>query len=565
MGCQCCVCIVKLCAQDLDQIGKGKPFTISGGASLNQVFYTSFGHDQRRDPYSYVASANLALSLYGWTVPLSFTFSNQGGYFQQPFNQYSAHPSYKAIHTHIGYVSASYSPYTVSGHNFLGAAVDYEPEGKIKCSALYGRFLKAVKYDSASANIPAYERMGYGAKVQFMHENNSVQVTLFHAEDKNENLLLPDTLTVNPQENLVLSLGASTILFSKFLLRGEVASSAISSDKNAPAESRDDFFSRWSPLYTTRVTTSFYNAWKANLDYQQQAFTIGLGYERVEPNYKTFGAYYFNNDLENITINASTALADGKLSVASSLGVQHDNLDKTKVSTLRRSVGSININFSPSEKLGFTGSYSSFQTFTNIQPQFQQLDQLSPYRNIDTLNFTQISHSGSLSANCALRSDDSKKQSINIIASVQAAADRQSDVVQNSGTVFYNVNGTYSVSGQSGTTFAVSFNGSLNRSEATESLIIGPMISISRAFFEKKLKANFSTNYLKTTDKETSSTIVTSRLGGSVKLVKRSNLNMNLSALHRQMQSKDNFFELTAMIGYSYSLGLIHKNEKRTL
>ena len=147
-------CVLLLCsagslaAQNLESIGKSKPLTISGGVALSQVFYGASGIPSRRDPYSYFASGNVIFSLYGWNVPVSFSVSNQSSTFQQPFNQYSVHPTYKWVTAHIGYTSTSYSPYSVNGHIFLGAAVDLAPEGKWKLSALYGRFLRAVDLDT---------------------------------------------------------------------------------------------------------------------------------------------------------------------------------------------------------------------------------------------------------------------------------------------------------------------------------------------------------------------------------------------------------------------------------
>src|SRR5690349_18511951 len=91
--------------QNLESIGKEKPLSINGGVSLNQVFYGASGIESRRDPYSYFASGNINFSLYGWSVPVSFSFSNQNSSFQQPFNQYSIHPTYKCVTGHLGYNS----------------------------------------------------------------------------------------------------------------------------------------------------------------------------------------------------------------------------------------------------------------------------------------------------------------------------------------------------------------------------------------------------------------------------------------------------------------------------
>ncbi len=90
-------------AQNLEQIGKKNPLTISGGLSVNQIGYAVSGIESRRDPYSFYASGNVNFNLYGWSVPLTFTYSNQQGSFQQPFNQFGLHPTYKWITGHFGY------------------------------------------------------------------------------------------------------------------------------------------------------------------------------------------------------------------------------------------------------------------------------------------------------------------------------------------------------------------------------------------------------------------------------------------------------------------------------
>jgi hypothetical protein len=65
--------------------------------------------------------------------------------------------------------------------------------------------------------------------------------------------------------------------------------------------------------------------------------------------------------------------------VAVSAGTQRDNLDKSKISTMRRMVGSINVNYMPSQKLNLSTSYSTFQSYTNIRSQFVDINQLTQY------------------------------------------------------------------------------------------------------------------------------------------------------------------------------------------
>lgn len=140
-----------LFSQNLESIGKENPLTVSGGVSINQIFYGNNGLDSRRDPYSFFASGNINMDLYGWSVPLSFAYSNQQVSFQQPFNQYSINPTYKWFTGHLGFSSMNFSPYTLGGHTFLGVGAEARP-GKWQVSAMYGRLLAPVQADSLSDN-----------------------------------------------------------------------------------------------------------------------------------------------------------------------------------------------------------------------------------------------------------------------------------------------------------------------------------------------------------------------------------------------------------------------------
>jgi hypothetical protein len=194
--------------QNLQTIGKSKPLSVTGGVSLNQIGYAVSGIESRRDPYTYYASGNINFSLYGWSVPLSFGYSNHRSTFQQPFNQYSVHPTYKWVTAHAGYTSMSFSPYTVSGHIFFGGGVDLAPEGKWKFSGLYGRFLKAVKPDTSNTSkIPAFKRIGHGFKASYIADGNIVDLIMFHAKDELNSIeSLPDSIGISPQEMAAMEL-----------------------------------------------------------------------------------------------------------------------------------------------------------------------------------------------------------------------------------------------------------------------------------------------------------------------------------------------------------------------
>jgi hypothetical protein len=547
-------------AQNLESIGKEKPVSVSGGVSLNQIFYTANGTTLRRDPYSYFASGNINFSLYGWSIPLSFSYSNQNRTFTQPFNQYSIHPTYKWVTAHAGYTSMSFSPYTVNGHIFLGGGVDLAPEGKWKFSALYGRFLKAVEPDSSNTNkIPSFKRTGYGFKTGYDDGKHAVDLILFHASDDEQSVaFMPDSLNLFPEENLVVSLGARKVILEHFVLKGEFATSAITRDIRALEVVNDHLLAQVPVVYESRSSSAFYNAAKASFDYQSTYYTLGVGYERIDPQYRTLGAYYFNNDLENITVNGSTSILEGKLNVAASAGSQRDNLDKSKMSTMRRGVGSLNVNYVASDRLNLSANYSTFQTFTNIRSQFLDINQLTPYDNLDTLNFTQLTKNASMNASYQFGASQESKQNISLNLNYQGAAEQQGNESQNAGMQFYNVNAAYAVNlapRQMIVTF--SMNATLNEGNGFSMRTLGPVAAINKTYFDKKLRTTFSLSYNDSfSNNASTSKILNCRLGGNVKIYKKHNLNLSTVWLQRnsnQESGSKSFQEFTGTLGYSYS------------
>ena len=550
-----------LSAQNLESVGKEKALTVSGGLSLNQIVYAASGIDSRRAPYSYYASGNITFSLYGWSVPLSFALSNQSVSYQQPFNQYGIHPTYKWITGHIGYSSMTFSPYTLNGHVFKGVGIDLAPGDKFRFSAMYGRLLRAVQPDSLSENSSAasFKRMGYGFKAHYGDSKYFGEVSMFRAKDDSTSIdYIPEDEGVLPQENLVVSIGGGVTFFQKLLLKAELASSALTRDIRAPESDTEGFHGSFGNVFTARMSTSYYKAFKANLSYMGHGFSVGTGYERIDPEYRTLGAYYFNSDLENITVNGATALAGGRVNVAANVGTQRDNLDGSKISTMRRWVSSISVGFVPNEKLNISTSYSNFQTYTNIRSQFVDVNQLTPYDNLDTLNFTQITQNLNANANYQLGSDKQKRQSLSTNISIMKAADRQNDVEQNTGSMFYNLNSSYSLNlVPKNFTISLALNYSSNKALSSSSSTLGPTLAASKGLFDKKMRMSGSVSMNNTFTEGTMRNRVMSLRGNvSYSLKQKHNFNLSLVTLNRMAKQETgttDFTEFTGTLGYSYS------------
>jgi len=555
--------VFQLNGQDLSQIGKGEAIKVNGGLSVSQLFNTSFGGDQRRDPYNYYLNGNLNFSIYGLSIPLTFNFSNQQFGFQQPFNQYGVSPTYKWITLHAGYTSMSFSPYTLSGHLFLGGGVELRPDGPWSVSAMAGRLQKPIPADTAVGSEPMYQRFGYGTNVGYNGEGYQLNLILFKSKDDPTSIdFIPEDSKVLPEENMVLGLNGSTTLFSRVSLSFEYAQSALSRNLESEVSEREVFapFPSSNGLFTHRLSTSYYHAFKSNLNYGGNGYTIGLGYERVDPEYKTHGAYYFNSDLENITVNGATQLFNNKVSISSNIGLQRDNLENQKVNQMTRWVGAVNLNYTASDKLNLSTSYSNFQTYTNIRSQFEDINNTNPLvQPTDTLNFTQISQNINFNTNYILKATEEKSASLTASLSAQQTTDEQGGEEQNSGSIFYNGNlGYVNQWIPLGLNLSASMNASLQEAADRQNLTIGPVFSASKSLLEKQLRLSLSSAINNSySNSELQNTIFNCRLSATYSLKEKHNFSftnafINRKTIGNELSERTIRAEYNGTLTYSY-------------
>ena len=545
-------------AQDFTNFKKNKWVGISGGITANSVFYEGASN---RDPFTYFVNSNLNINIKGvYNIPLSFSYSNQEFETNRPisFNRLSIHPSYKWVATHIGDVSVSFSPYTLSGHQFTGIGVDLTPPDKpFKISAMYGRLLKESEFSLEDENsLPVYNRTGFGVKAAYQFKKFDLALIAFKASDDPQSInnSFPIELGISPKANIVGSLEVNTTILQKATVHVEFASSVITEDVNADGKSVDQ-----SPLNVfvkNNATTTSYKAFNVSLNYPVAQGSVGVGYERIDPNYRTLGAYFFNNDFENITANASQSIFDGKVNITANVGIQKDDLDNKKASQFQRIVNSYNINYSPNAKLNLGASYSNFRSFTNIKNQFDEINQLSLSDNIDTLDFQQVSQSANLDMGYVLKKTKEVSKNINVNVSTQLSENSQNgDSAAGGASSFYNVSSGYNVNypnknlGITGT-----LNASLNLFDAEESITIGPSVNLNKQLFDKKVRTSVALSYNQNrVNNEKQNEVVNMRLNGGYVYNKVHNLSVNVLTQYRTSQLASSATDFTVTFAYSYS------------
>lgn len=541
---------------NFDQLDKEKWFRYNGGISANSVFYD--GTANRQD-LTYFVTGNLNFNIAGlYNIPLSFTYSNQDFNFPSPFNfnRLSLHPSYKWVTAHIGDVSMTFSPYTLSGHQFTGAGIELNPEGKFQISAMYGRLLRATEYDAtAQGGITAYKRMGYGVKTAYEFEFMKLGVILFKASDDENSIenTFPVELNLSPKDNAVLSFESDFRVFDKANFHIEYAISGVTENTLLTEDQSEKGLLAF--LLKENASTNYYNALNANFDYPAGNGSLGVGYERIEPDYKTLGAYFFNNDLENITANATQTLFNNKLSLSVNAGLQRDNLNKEKSTEQKRIVSAVNANLTASEKLNLNASYSNFQSFTNIRDQFDYINQVGNFDNIDTLNYRQISQNANLAVNYILKKTEQKQHSTNLNLVYQNSNNQQEgETIEGGENTFYNGTAAYTLGyPQSDLSISLAANTSYNTTGMDKSLTLGPTLVVAKHFFDKQLRTNISSSYNTSySNGEQQNSVYNLRLGSNYLWLEKHNFSLNFLLLFRESNTNSNR-DLTLTFGYSYA------------
>jgi hypothetical protein len=538
-----------------------KPFKFSGSINTNAVLYTG-NAGSGRDPFNYLLSGSLSVNIYNSvSIPLSFTFTNRGFSYNYQFpnvpNRLSLHPKYRWITAHIGDVAMTFSPYTLNGHQFRGLGFDLTPKGNWRYSVMYGQLQKPVPYQPSNGVIAAYKRMGYGAKIGYDKGTRKAIVSFFQAKDELNSLVLkPDSLQIYPKQNTSISLETSLPLRKNLVWKTEYGISVLTNDTRAPKFADNAQVNFLTKLFGGRTSTNAYNALKTQLNYTVGSSTFGVGYERVDPGYQTLGAYYFNNDLENITLNFAQSLFKGKINIAGNVGYQRDDLDNKKSGGSIRRVGAVNLTYSGSKKMVTTFSYSNFQSYTNVKPQFQYINQLTPFNNLDTLDFRQISQNANFNINYALSDNKEKPQNLNINLSFQDAFDEQGGTIsKGNSSQFFNFAGSWSISKiPKALTITSAVNVTYNTVGVDELLTLGPTLAINKQVFNKKVRTGVSMAYNTTINgsKVTNST-TSFRANADYVYKKKHNMGVNIVGMRSSSPSSPSRTDITATINYSYT------------
>lgn len=358
-----------LSAQDITKLKEQDPVSLYGTISVSTAYNTIKGIDPRQPPFSYVITGNPTLKLYGVDIPLSFMFSNYQRNLQLPFNKFGVSPTYKDYTVHLGYRNVTFSPFTLSGRTFFGAGLEATP-GLLRFGFVYGRFQKAIEENLTLLGgemnrslIPSFKRTGYSVKLGVGDKKNYLDFIVLKGSDDPMSIVLDDSLDdLTPEENAALGISTQFHLAEKITFKTDVGLSAYTRDLNQVElplgeNGQFDFIKG---LITPRVSSQVGIAALSTLTYKAEKFSLNAQYRRIDPGYKTMGAYYFQTDIEHYLVGTTTNIGENKLLFKGDIGFQRDNVKGNRLVQTNKTIGQAHVAWNPNQNAGLTIQYSNF-------------------------------------------------------------------------------------------------------------------------------------------------------------------------------------------------------------
>lgn len=531
-------------AQDISNLSKKNLFKVSGSFAALGTVYNVAGIEARRDPFFWQLNASLNISAANVAIPLTLRLTQQERSFTQPFNQYGLSPKYKAFTVHLGYRSMKFSEFSLSGNQFMGIGIEIAPQDAfVSGKLLIGRFARAVDgyyQDGTVIGSPSYERWGYGSQVTLGKKNNNLGFQFFKAKDDANSIQnFTNDATVKPGDNLVFGVTTHQKITKKLTLDAEIDWSAYTADTRVPETVIEgySYLNNLGSLLYANTTSTFNKAMYANLKYKKKKLGLKLKYRRIDPEYKTMGSVYLNNDFEDITAGASYQFFDKKLNTNVSGGFQRNNLNEDKVSEMARLISSVGVNYTPNQTWNFSSTFSNFNSQS----------QMTLVNSFDTIRYAQVTK------NAGVQIARNTIKNSNRIGVTTGLNFQNAKINGETNTVFYNaqLGFRYGVT-KTKTNFGINISANKNIAQGIETTAIGPSLSVGKVIHKNKISLSYAASFLKSyTANFSDGYIINNKLSAKYKIDKHHSLMSNISLIRRESLAKS-YTETVASIGYNF-------------
>ena len=538
-------------AQNLEDLKDAPAVKLSGSLGFSSIFFHVEGREANRQPFTWLLRGDPTLYLYGIEIPITIMVSEQERDFRQPFNRFGVSPYYKWAKVHLGYQNLSYSKYSLAGHSMVGAGVELTP-GKFRFGFMHGQLLRAVQptqlvEDTDYRALPSFKRTGSVLKLGYGIETNYVDFIILKARDHESSIdSIPVSSSLQPAENLVLSVVTRQEIAKNLLIEAEFAKSSYTEDTRAEsARANEGLFRAFSFLSEHRASTQISSALDASVQYRWEWLMAKIDYQRVSPGYRSMGAYFFLNDMQKITIEPGVRLFKNHLTINTSLGFQKNNLENTKRLQTTRRIGSVRMNARIGKNYNISGFYSNYG-----------VGQKEGLVTVDeATEVAQVTRNWGINQSVNL-------QSKNLVQNIILNYTNQSMNDENPHTAVYTNYNTNTLFGTYVLTWLphrlggnISYTYTKFALSNLNTVFQGPTVSVNKSFFNNKLRTSLSSTFFSNvSNDELQRRLTKISLRSSYKLDKHQqiSLRMYLNKSDSFSEKVSSFREIKAEINYAY-------------
>lgn len=352
-------------AQDIENLKKQKALTASGSIGASATYYNSNEPQATRPPFSWNIYGNFTPVLYGVALPLSFTVSQFGNSYSQPFSQFGLSPTYKWAKLHLGYRNMQFSPLTYEGQSFRGAGIELTPK-LLRFAAFYGKLNRKVNEDTTSGRfrVPQFSRNAYGIKIGIGNPANYIDFIYLHAKDDSASAKVINKKVLAAQENTVLGTSFKLTVAKKIIISSDFAISGLTQDISTSQSFNDSTATGLSklmkPFVKSNASTIADWAGQSKLQLVLKGYNTAIGYRCVQPNFKSLGTPYMLNDISLLNWMNNFSLVKNKLNITATASSQHNNLNKKLSTQLQTLVGNLNVTAMLSNHVNLNINYSGY-------------------------------------------------------------------------------------------------------------------------------------------------------------------------------------------------------------
>ncbi len=261
----------------------------------------------------------------------------------------------------IGSVYPQYTPYTLSGIQVLGGAIEINP-------GIFFLNVTGGNMDLGTNNLTEvfksnYQRWMVGGRIGLGKLHRSFfMINYIHLFDNTNSLPSSIDSIVRPQSNDVASVQLQLSFWKgRIKLYGEVAGSGFNRNRNDELiESDNSWYEKIPNFLKPNLSTSYDYAYTAQVSLNLFRGNVITAYtEYLGPGYYSFGVPYLRNDLLRYGGRVEQAFAKNKLKVNAKYRYEIDNLIETKRATTVMHVFGGGFSYNkrklPSLKMDYTG------------------------------------------------------------------------------------------------------------------------------------------------------------------------------------------------------------------